>query len=207
MINSTLNSTCSNLEGGNEALSEPTLENERPERHNVAELITVQGTPTSSSCSTTPRPPCPPFSKEDAIRKVRAAENAWNSKDPIKVSEAYTVDTRWRNRSDFINSREEVVEFLRQKWSKELDYKLIKEIWAYDDDRIAVRFAYEWHDRNMQFYRSYGNENWEFDEYGYMRVRHASINDVPIEESSCMFKWTSGTPRPESHPGLSELGL
>jgi uncharacterized protein len=157
--------------------------------------------------TTSVRMPCPPFSKEDAIRKVRAAEDAWNSKDPFKVSQAYTIDTRWRNRSVFINSREEVVKFLKDKWSTELDYKLIKEIWSHDSNRIAVRFAYEWHDCNRQFYRSYGNENWEFDYFGYMRVRHASINDVPIAESSLLFKWMSGTTRPVSHPGLSDLGL
>ena len=153
------------------------------------------------------RPPCPPFSFSDAVSKVRAAEDAWNSKDPVKVSTAYTQNSKWRNRDVFINSREEILQFLNEKWSKEMDYKLIKELWSYQSNRIAVRFAYEWHDNNQQYYRSYGNENWEFDEYGYMTIRHASINDVIVSKDSCLFKWPSGSIRPNSHPGLSDLGL
>jgi nuclear transport factor 2 (NTF2) superfamily protein len=152
------------------------------------------------------RPPVPPFTSESAIQKVRLAEDGWNSRDPEKVSLAYTSDSRWRNRSEFVNGRQEIVAFLTRKWSKELDYRLIKELWAFNDHRIAVRFAYEWHDDSGGWYRSYGNENWEFDEGGLMRVRHASINDLPIKESDRKFRWTLGR-RPDDHPGLSELGL
>jgi len=152
------------------------------------------------------RPPLPPFSYEDAVVKVRKAEDAWNTKDPVKVAQAYTIDSRWRNRSEFVTGRDQIQEFLERKWAKELDYRLIKEIWAYSDTRIAVRFAYEWHDDSGQWFRSYGNENWEFDAEGYMAIRHASINDLPIAENERKFFWDSG-PRPEDHPSLSELGL
>jgi uncharacterized protein len=152
------------------------------------------------------RPPLPPFTRETAIQKVRLAEDAWNSRDPEKVSLAYTPDSRWRNRSEFINGRTEIVAFLRRKWAKELDYRLIKELWACADDRIAVRFAYEWHDDSGNWFRSYGNENWEFDASGLMRLRLASINDLPIKESERKYHWPQGR-RPDEHPGLGELGL
>jgi len=152
------------------------------------------------------RPPVPPFTHETAVQKVRLAEDGWNSRDPEKTSLAYTVDSRWRNRSEFINGRAEIVAFLTRKWSKELDYRLIKELWAFNENRIAVRFAYEWHDDSGNWYRSYGNENWEFDEYGLLLVRHASINDFPIKESDRKYRWPLGR-RPDEHPGLSELGL
>ena len=154
----------------------------------------------------TTRPPVPPFTHETAVQKVRLAEDGWNSRDPEKVSLAYTLDSRWRNRSEFVNGRAEIAAFLTRKWSKELDYRLIKELWAFNDNRIAVRFAYEWHDDSGHWYRSYGNENWEFDDDGLMRVRHASINDLPIEESGRRYHWPIGR-RPDDHPGLSELGL
>jgi nuclear transport factor 2 (NTF2) superfamily protein len=134
------------------------------------------------------------------------AEDAWNSRDPEKVSLAYTVDSRWRNRSEFINSREEIVAFLRRKWTRELDYRLIKELWAFEGNRIAVRFAYEWHDDSGNWFRSYGNENWEFDEKGLMRFRFASINDLPIKETDRKYRWPQGR-RPDDHQGLSQLGL
>ena len=152
------------------------------------------------------KPPFPPFDEESAKLKVRLAEDAWNTREPERVSLAYSVDTRWRNRAEFANGREEVVAFLRRKWARELDYRLIKELWAYEGNRIAVRFAYEWHDDSGQWYRSYGNENWQFDAEGYMAVRHASINDRPIAEDERLFHWPHG-PRPADHPGLSELGL
>lgn len=152
------------------------------------------------------RPPFPPFSYDDAVQKVRKAEDAWNTRDPEKVSMAYTADTRWRNRSEFLNGREEVRAFLTRKWAKENGYRLIKEIWVHGTDRIAVRFAYEWHDEQGQWYRAYGNENWQFAENGLMQTRHASINDVPIDEDERLFHWPPG-PRPEDHPGLSDLGL
>ena len=154
----------------------------------------------------TPRPPVPPFSLEDAITKVRAAEDAWNTRDPERVSLAYSADSRWRNRSTFLHGREEIVAFLRQKWDRELDYRLIKELWAFSGHRIAVRFAYEWHDDAGQWYRSYGNENWEFNDDGLMAVRHASINDRPIQAADRLFFWPLGR-RPDDHPGLSDLGL
>jgi len=152
------------------------------------------------------RPPLPPFDLEAAKSKVRAAEDAWNSRDAARVSLAYTLDSRWRNRSEFPQGREEIVSFLERKWQRELDYRLIKEIWAFASHRIAVRFAYEWHDATGQWYRSYGNENWEFAENGLMRTRHASINDLAISEAERLFRWASGR-RPDDHPGLSELGL
>ncbi|MEA5114494.1 MAG: nuclear transport factor 2 family protein [Geobacteraceae bacterium] len=152
------------------------------------------------------KPPFPPFSEETARQKVRMAEDAWNNRDPEKVSLAYTVDSAWRNRSEFPNGRAAIIEFLKRKWAKELDYRLIKELWAYTDSRIAVRFAYEWHDTSGNWYRSYGNENWEFDENGLMRRRFASINDLPIQDADRKYHWPLGR-RPDDHPGLSDLGL
>ena len=143
----------------------------------------------------------PPFTREIAIRKVRAAEDGWNSRDPERVALAYTVDSQWRNRSEFVTGREQIVAFLTRKWAKELEYRLIKEIWAFDADRIAVRFAYESHDATGQWFRSYGNENWEFDENGLMKRRHASINDVAIKESERLYYWPIGR-RPDDHPGF-----
>ena len=154
----------------------------------------------------TSRPPLPPYSPETATQKVRLAEDAWNSRDPEKVALAYTPDSRWRNRSEFVNGREEIVAFLKRKWAKELDYRLIKELWTCADNRIAVRFAYEWHDDSGNWVRSYGNENWEFDESGLMQLRFASINDLPIKESERKYRWPLGR-RPDDHPGLSALGL
>ncbi|MDE2480628.1 MAG: nuclear transport factor 2 family protein [bacterium] len=153
------------------------------------------------------RPPLPPFTIETARLKARAAEDAWNSCDPERVALAYTEDSRWRNRAEFVNGRAEIVAFLKRKWARELEYRLIKEVWACMDNRIAVRFAYEWHDDSGQWYRSYGNENWEFDEHGLMRVRHASINDLPIDDSARTFHWDRTAPRPADHPTLSDLGL
>lgn len=152
------------------------------------------------------RPPFPPFTRETAIQKVRAAEDGWNNRDPHKVSLAYTPDSQWRNRSEFPKGREQIVEFLTRKWAKEKEYRLIKELWAFEANRIAVRFAYEWHDDTGQWFRSYGNENWEFNENGLMQKRYASINDLPITESERKFYWPQGR-RPADHPGLSELGL
>ena len=152
------------------------------------------------------RPPLPPFDAATAAQKARLAEDAWNSREPARVAQAYTEDSRWRNRSEFISGREEIVEFLKRKWERELDYRLIKEVWAFAGARIAVRFAYEWHDDSGNWFRSYGNENWEFDEHGLMRLRLASINDLPIKESERKYHWPLG-PRPENHPSLSELGL
>jgi nuclear transport factor 2 (NTF2) superfamily protein len=154
----------------------------------------------------TERPPLPPFTEETAIQKTRMAENAWNTQDPEKVSLAYTVDSVWRNRSEFINGRESIEQFLQRKWSKERGYRLIKELWAFKDNRIAVRFAYESQDEYGCWFRSYGNENWEFAANGLMQRRIASINDLPINESQRKFHWPQG-PRPDDHPGLSELGL
>ncbi|RFU43428.1 nuclear transport factor 2 family protein [Actinomadura logoneensis] len=177
------------------------------------------------------RPPVPPFTAETAAQKVRAAENAWNTRDPERIAAAYSPDSRWRNRSEFVNGRAEIVAFLTRKWKRELDYRLIKELWAYGENRIAVRFAYEWHDDSGQWFRSYGNENWEFDADGLMNddsgqwfrsygnenwefdadglmtERHASINDVPIAEADRLFHWPADAPRPASHPTLSALGL
>ena len=152
------------------------------------------------------RPPVPPFTAETAAQKVRAAEDAWNRRDPQAVSLAYTPDSRWRNRSEFIDGREAIAAFLAHKWSRELEYRLIKELWAFTGDRIAVRFAYEWHDADGQWFRSYGNENWQFDAEGYMARRLASINDLAISEADRLFRWPQG-PRPADHPGLSDLGL
>ena len=153
-----------------------------------------------------PRPPLPPFDQEGAIRKVRLAEDAWNRRDPEKVALAYTRDSIWRNRAEFFRGRDAIVEFLKRKWTRELDYRLIKELWAFHENRIAVRFAYEWHDDTGQWFRSYGNENWEFDAGGYMARRIASINDLPIKESEREYRWPAGR-RPDDHPGLSDLGL
>jgi len=152
------------------------------------------------------RPPLPPFTAETAAQKVRLAEDAWNSRDPARVVLAYSPDTYWRNRAEFIHGREEAHAFLTRKWNRELDYRLIKELWTFAGNRIAVRFAYEWHDDSGQWYRSYGNENWQFDEHGLMTHRHASINDVRIEESERKYRWAPGR-RPDDHPGLSELGF
>jgi uncharacterized protein len=152
------------------------------------------------------RPPLPPFSLETAVQKVRAAEDAWNTRDPERVSLAYTPDSRWRNRSEFFEGRPAIVEFLRRKWARELDYRLIKELWAFHESHIAVRFVYECHDNAGQWFRSYGNEQWEFAPSGLMLRRQASINDVPIAESERLYHWPLG-PRPQDHPGLSDLGL
>ena len=152
------------------------------------------------------RPPLPPFTRESAIQKVRLAEDGWNSRDPQRVSLAYTADSAWRNRAEFVHGREQIVALLSRKWVKEIDYRLIKELWAFEGARIAVRFAYEWHDDSEHWFRSYGNENWEFDEHGLMRKRYASINDLPIQASERKFHWPLGR-RPDDHPGLSELGL
>jgi nuclear transport factor 2 (NTF2) superfamily protein len=153
------------------------------------------------------RPPLPPFNAESAARKVRAAEDAWNTRDPERVSLAYTPDSRWRNRDTLITGRAEIVRFLTGKWQRELDYRLIKEVWAWTGNRIAVRFVYEYHDAAGQWFRAHGNENWQFDADGLMEQRHASINDAPIEESGRLFRWDRSGPRPDGHPGLTELGL
>jgi nuclear transport factor 2 (NTF2) superfamily protein len=152
------------------------------------------------------RPPLPPFDRESAIKKVRLAEDGWNSRDPEKVALAYTLDSVWRNRSEFLTGRDAIVGFLARKWAKELDYRLIKELWAFTGNRIAVRFAYEWHDDSGNWFRSYGNENWEFNPDGLMQSRFASINDLPIRESDRKYFWPLGR-RPDDHPSLSDLGL
>jgi nuclear transport factor 2 (NTF2) superfamily protein len=152
------------------------------------------------------RPPLPPFTPESAAQKVRLAEDAWNSRDPARVALAYTPDSSWRNRAEFLQGRAAIEAFLRRKWARELDYRLIKELWAFREDRIAVRFAYEWHDDSGQWFRSYGNENWEFDAEGLMRRRIASINDAPIAGNERRYHWSAG-PRPADHPSLSELGF
>ena len=152
------------------------------------------------------RPPFPPFTRETALQKVRMAEDSWNSRDPHRVSLAYTLATRWRNRAEFPSGRGEIVDFLIRKWARELDYRLIKQVWAFHGNRIAVRFAYEWRDASGNWFRSYGNENWEFDEDGLMRRRIASINDLPIKETDRKYHWPLGR-RPDDHPSLSDLGL
>jgi uncharacterized protein len=152
------------------------------------------------------RPPLPPFTAETAAQKVRGAEDAWNSRDPARVALAYSVDSRWRNRAEFVTGRDAIVAFLTRKWNRELDYRLIKEVWAFHDNRIAVRFAYEFHDDSSQWFRAYGNENWEFDEHGLMRLRFASINDAPIQERDRKYHWPLGR-RPDDHPSLSDLGF
>ncbi|HUA88349.1 MAG TPA: nuclear transport factor 2 family protein [Steroidobacteraceae bacterium] len=159
---------------------------------------------------TNPSPPAPlrpPFTLESAIRKVRMAEDAWNSRDPGRVALAYSEDSQWRNRAEFFGGRAAIREFLARKWARELDYRLVKEIWAFGESRIAVRFAYEWRDDSGHWFRSYGNENWEFDAEGLMRRRHASINDLPIAEGERKYRWHAPGPRPQDHPGLSDLGL
>jgi hypothetical protein len=153
------------------------------------------------------RPPLPPFTRETALQKVRAAEDGWNGRNPERVALAYSADSRWRNRAEFLQGREAIAAFLTRKWARELDYRLIKELWAWSEDRIAVRFAYEWHDDSAHWYRSYGNENWAFDAQGLMRSRHASINDLPISPEQRKFHWPGPGARPVDHPGLSELGL
>jgi uncharacterized protein len=150
--------------------------------------------------------PLPPFTRETAIQKVRMAEDAWNRRDPERVSLGYSEDSSWRNRTEFPKGRKEIVDFLKRKWAKELDYRLIKEMFAFSDDRIAVRYAYEWHDDSGNWFRSYGNEDWVFDAKGLTKVRYSSINDVPISESERKYRWSLG-PRPADHPGLSDLGL
>ncbi|TLX54833.1 DUF1348 domain-containing protein [Stutzerimonas nosocomialis] len=152
------------------------------------------------------RPPLPPFDLQSAIEKVRLAEDGWNSRDPDRVALAYTLDTRWRNRAEFVGNREEARAFLQRKWARELDYRLIKELWVFAGDRIAVRYAYEWHDDSGNWFRSYGNENWQFDANGLMALRYASINDLPIRPDERKFHWPLGR-RPDDHPGLSDLGL
>jgi nuclear transport factor 2 (NTF2) superfamily protein len=154
----------------------------------------------------TPRPPIPPFTQETAIQKVRLAEDSWNTRDPAKVSLGYTLESRWRNRAEFANGRDQIIALLTRKWVKELEYRLIKELWAFHENRIAVRFAYEYHDDSGNWFRAYGNENWEYDDQGYMYARHASINELPILEADRKFHWTLGR-RPDDHPGLSALGL
>ncbi|HBY41663.1 MAG TPA: DUF1348 domain-containing protein [Alteromonas sp.] len=152
------------------------------------------------------RPPVPPFTRETAIKKVRLAEDDWNSKDPERVAQAYSLGTKWRNRAEFVEGRDQARYFLARKWAKELEYRLIKELWAFTDNRIAVRYAYEWRDDSGNWFRSYGNENWEFNEQGLMTNRHASLNDLPITEEERLFRWPEGR-RPDDHPGLSDLGL
>jgi uncharacterized protein len=154
-----------------------------------------------------PAPIVPPFTRESAVAKVRLAEDAWNSRDPERISRAYSSESRWRNRAEFFAGRPAIVEFLKRKWSRELDYRLIKELWAFTEHRIAVRFQYEWRDDSGNWFRAHGNEQWEFDPEGLMRRREASINDVPILESERKFHWSAPGPRPPDHPGLSELGL
>ncbi|MEU6547991.1 nuclear transport factor 2 family protein [Streptomyces sp. NPDC046859] len=151
-------------------------------------------------------PPAPPFTRESAIEKVRLAEDGWNTRDPERVALAYTIDSNWRNRAEFVNGRDAIIAFLTRKWRRELDYRLIKELWTFDDNRIAVRFAYECHDDSGNWFRSYGNENWEFDGEGLMRVRLACINDLPIKEEERKYHWPLGR-RPDDHPGLSDLGF
>jgi uncharacterized protein len=152
------------------------------------------------------RPPFPPFTHETAMLKVRMAEDGWNNRNPEKVSLAYTIDSQWRNRAEFPVGREQIIDFLKRKWASEHEYRLIKELWAFNDNHIAVRFAYEWHNDQGEWFRSYGNENWEFNEHGLMQKRYASINDLPIKETERKFHWPQGR-RPDDHPGLSDLGL
>jgi nuclear transport factor 2 (NTF2) superfamily protein len=153
------------------------------------------------------RPPLPPFDETSAAQKVRAAEDGWNTRDPERVSLAYSADSRWRNRSEFLTGRPAIVEFLRRKWARELEYRLVKELWAHTGDVLAVRFAYEFHDADGRWFRAHGNENWRFDADGLMTHRHASINDVPIDEADRLLRWDAPGPRPADHPGLTELGL
>jgi nuclear transport factor 2 (NTF2) superfamily protein len=169
-------------------------------------MTTQEATTGTAKQDPTSRPPFPPFAHETAIIKVRGAEDGWNSRAPEKVCLAYTLDSRWRNRSEFIAGRQEIIAFLTRKWAAELDYRLIKELWAFEANRIAVRFAYEWHDDVGRWFRSYGNENWEFEPDGLMKFRYASINDLAIKESERKYHWPLGR-RPDGHPGLSELGF
>jgi nuclear transport factor 2 (NTF2) superfamily protein len=178
----------------------PALGRRAGRRHHEVNARNVMTTPSQA------RPPLPPFTAETAAHKARMAEDAWNTRDPARVALAYTADSRWRNRSEFLHGRAEIETFLRRKWSRELDYRLIKQVWAFHENRIAVRFAYEWHDDSGNWFRSYGNENWEFDEHGLMRLRIASINDLPIKESERKYHWPLGR-RPDDHPSLSDLGL
>ena len=178
----------------------------RPEPQSEPPRLTAAPCLTENCRRCHDRPPLPPFTAETAAQKARGAEDAWNSRDPARVALAYTEDSLWRNRSEFLTGRKAIEEFLTRKWSRELDYRLIKEVWAFHDNRIAVRFAYEWHDDSGQWFRAYGNENWEFDEHGLMRRRIASINDLPIAEADRKFHWPLGR-RPDDHPGLSALGL
>jgi nuclear transport factor 2 (NTF2) superfamily protein len=171
-----------------------------PQMRRLAQEIIKQGE------IMTARPPLPPFTRETATQKVRLAEDTWNTREAEKVALAYSLDSRWRNRSEFVNGRQDIVAFLTRKWTKELDYRLIKELWAFTDNRIAVRFAYEWRDDSGNWYRSYGNENWEFNDDGLMRLRFASINDLPLKESDRKYYWPLGR-RPDDHAGLSDLGL
>jgi nuclear transport factor 2 (NTF2) superfamily protein len=164
------------------------------------------GQDSKGAAAMTSRPPLPPFTHETAVQKVRLAEDGWNTRNPQKLSLAYTVDSHWRNRAEFLNGREEIVAFLSRKWTRELDYRLMKELWVFTGNRIAVRFAYEYHDDSGNWFRAYGNENWEFDDQGLMYARHASINDLPITEAERKFHWPLGR-RPDEHPGLSALGL
>jgi nuclear transport factor 2 (NTF2) superfamily protein len=172
--------------------------------HLVLRLINI----VRSGCSEPimSRPPLPPFTAETAMQKARLAEDAWNTRDPVRVALAYTIDSRWRNRAEMFQGREAIEAFLVRKWNRELDYRLIKEVWTWRDNRIAVRFAYEWHDDSGHWFRSYGNENWEFDAEGLMRLRIASINDLPIKHSERKYHWPLGR-RPDDHPSLSDLGL
>jgi nuclear transport factor 2 (NTF2) superfamily protein len=174
--------------------------------NSLATRVLYNGLPDVLETRMETKPPLPPFTAETARQKVRMAEDAWNTRDPGKVVLVYTEDTRWRNRSEFPVGREQVRQFLQRKWAKELDYRLIKELWACAENRIAVRFAYEWHDDSNNWFRSYGNENWEFNAQGFMQRRYASINDLPITESERKFRWPLGR-RPDDHAGLSELGL
>ena len=169
-------------------------------------MSSAQGTAGENVNAAAPRPPFPPFTRETAILKVRLAEDAWNTRDAEKVALAYSPDSHWRNRAEFVNGRQEIIALLKRKWSKELDYRLIKELWSFDGNRIAVRFAYEWRDDAQNWFRAYGNENWEFEENGLMRRRYASINDLPIKEADRKYHWPLGR-RPDDHPGLSDLGF
>jgi len=185
-------------------LSRTLLSSSSPSKGAASHLLKVRGATTTAA---EVKPPVPPFTEETAIRKIRMAEDAWNSQDPDRVKMAYTEDTAWRNRSTFLKGRDEVRKFLEGKWERELDYRLIKELWAYTGNRIAVRFCYEYrHGESGEWFRAHGNENWEFDDRGLMKFRHASINDVPISEEDRKFRWPKGR-RPDDHPGLSELGL
>ena len=161
----------------------------------------------TTTTAITAKPPVPPFTDESATLKVRLAENAWNSRDPLVVAQAYSIDSVWRNRSVFVTGREQIIDFLSGKWEREHGYRLIKELWAHSENRIAVRFAYEYHDEAGQWFRAYGNENWLYNEHGLMTHRHASINDVQIDEDERKFFWDRNAPRPEDHPSLSDLGL